>query len=231
MTRLVPLVLCALAVSINDAAAQDAPDTISDGRVWFVGMVQDRVKTDSAWRWSAELILRSREGLSEFDVLSLRPTILYALTSRSTIGGGYAFAPSFPVTGGATVEHRWFQQYSWSGAVAGGTLAVRSRLEQRFIEGNSGMLGRFRQQVRFGHVLRKGGKISVVGYDELFLHLNNTTRSPRGIDQNRIFGGLGYAFNPKVRVEGGYLNQFSPGHGNAAKMNHVFSTSVVVSLH
>ena len=78
--------------------------------------------------------------------------------------------------------------------------------------------------------VRAGSKISYIGYDELFVHLNTTTRSPRGIDQNRIFGGLGLAVNPKVRIEGGYLNQFSPGHGKAAKMNHVLSTNLTISL-
>ena len=232
MFRLVAILLSCLFVVAVDAAAQTATPTVYDGRLWFVGTVQDRVKKDSRWRWQVENILRSREGVSELDTYGLRPSVNYALTSRSSVGGGYGFAIQ-PIVGGGgnTIEHRWFQQYGWSGAVGGGTLASRSRIEQRFIEDNSGLQNRFRQQVRYGHVIRKGSRISAIGYDELFVHLNKTTRYARGIDQNRIFGGLGYALNPKTRIEGGYLNQFSPGHGKSAKMNHVFSTSFVISLH
>lgn len=231
MNRLVAILLSCVFGCAAEAAAQTAPPpTVQDGRLWFVGTVQDRFAKDSKWRWSIENIVRSREGVSELDVYALRGTVQYALTSRSSIGGGYAYAPSYPPSGGATTENRWFQQFAWSGAVGGGTLATRSRVEQRFIEGNSGVLGRFRQQVRFSKALHQGGKISYIGYDELFVHLNNTTRSPRGVDQNRIFGGLGFALSPKIRVEAGYLNQFSPGHGKAAKMNHVLSTSLAISL-
>ena len=232
MFRLVAILLSCVFVVAVDAAAQTADPTVQDERLWFVGIVQDRVKKDSQWRWQVENILRSREGVSELDVYGLRPSIHYALTSRSSVAGGYGIAIQ-PIVGGGgnTIEHRTFQQYAWSGAVGGGTLALRSRIEQRFIENNSGLQNRFRQQVRFSHVIRKGSRFSAIGYDELFVHLNTTTRYVKGIDQNRIFGGLGFALNPKTRIEGGYLNQFSPGHGKSAKMNHVLSTSLVVSLH
>ena len=232
MFRLVALLLSCLFVVTVDAAAQTANPTVHDGRVWFVGVVQDRVKKDSRWRWQVENILRSREGLSELDTYGLRPSLSYALTSRSSVGGGYGFAaqPS-AADDSVSIEHRLFQQYSWSGAVGGGTLAMRARIEQRFYEGNSGVQHRFRQQVRYGHAIRKGSAISVIGYDELFVNVNETSRYPNGIEQNRIFGGLSYAINPRARVEGGYLNQYTLGHGRSARMNHVFSTSLNVSLH
>jgi hypothetical protein len=234
MTRLVSLVFCCsvLAFASEDAAQDDTPDTVYDGRVWFIGTVQDRFTPTSPWRWSFETLLRSRDGLSDVDSFGLRPIVNYAITSRSTVGGGYGWAPTFPASGRLD-EHRFFQQYIWAGPLSGGTLTMRSRLEQRIMDGNSGTLAnRFRQQVRFNHALHKGSRISLIGYDEVFFHLNDTTRTPRGVDQNRIFGGMGFAFNPRTRLELGYLNQFLPGHNRApARMNHVLSSAFVVSLH
>ena len=232
MFRLVAILLCCLFVGAADAAAQTQNPTVHDGRIWFVGVVQDRFSTDSRWRWQVENILRSREGVSEFDTYGLRPSLSYALTSRSTVGGGYGFGAQPSATDdNVFIEHRLFQQYTWSGPVRGGTLAVRSRIEQRFYESNSGVQHRFRQQIRYGHAIRKGSAISVLTYDELFVNVNETTRYPGGVEQNRIFGGLGYAINPRTRIEGGYLNQYTLGHGKSARMNHVFSTNFVVSLH
>ncbi|HEX5216964.1 MAG TPA: DUF2490 domain-containing protein, partial [Vicinamibacterales bacterium] len=118
MFRRVAILLSCLFVVAGNAAAQSATPTISDGRLWFVGSVQDRVKKDSKWRWQVENILRSREGVSELDVYGLRPGVNYSLSSRSSVGGGYGFVVQPVVVGtGNTIEHRWFQQYAWSGAV------------------------------------------------------------------------------------------------------------------
>ena len=221
------LFVCFLLTWAADARAQ----AIIDERVWFSASFLETGSASSPWRWALELFVRSREGVSEIDSAAVRPIVLYALTSHSLIGGGYAIGPQFPVSGGTLIEQRVFGQYVWTGAIAGGTLTFRTRMESRFIESNSGALGRFRQQVRFSHVVRKGSKLSLVAYDELLVHLNDTTRYARGVDQNRAFGGMSAAATPSTRVELGYLNQFLPGHRGASdRMNHILSGALVVSF-
>ena len=74
--------------------------------------------------------------------------------------------------------------------------------------------------------IRSGSRLSLVASDELFVHLNDTIRNARGIDQNRAFAGVGIGVTRGGRLELGYLNQFSPGHRGAAdRMNHIFSTA------
>ena len=205
--------------------------TVTDDRVWFTTILQEPGNAGSPWRWSLEVINRSREGVSELDTFGLRFAPMFALNSHSSVGGGYAFVPNFPVTGGTTLEQRVFGQYIWTGAAGGGTLTLRSRVESRFIENNSGPLGRFRQQVRFSHVVRQGSRLSWLAYDEFHVHLNNTSRSARGVDQNRAFGGVSVAADTQVRIEAGYLNQFSPGHRGAPdKMNHILSGVLAISF-
>jgi len=211
--------------------AAAAQDTVTDERVWFTLSLQERGSPDSPWRWTFETIVRSRDGLNELDTLSLRPTVIYSVNKHSSVGGGYAFAPMFPVAGGAIIEQRAYGQYSFTTGLAGGTFTYRMRLEARFIEGNDGTLMRLRNQARYTRPLQPGSRIAWIAYDELFLHLNDTRLRPDGVDHNRIFGGLQIAAWPAGRVEAGYLNQFIPGHrGTADRMNHVLSTVLAISF-
>jgi len=226
MLRRLVLLVCVLGL-----AGQAAAQTVTDQRVWAGLTLQGRIGETSPWRWSLEAFARSRDVVDTVDVAAVRPTISYTLSPTVSLGGGYAFAPSFPAAGGTTIEHRFFGQIVITIPAASGTITLRSRIEDRLIEGNSGPLGRFRQQLRFSRAIRKGGRVAVVTYDELLVHLNTTTRSPRGVDQNRFFAGISNTLASNVRVEVGYVNQFSPGHSGAAdRMNHVLSGSFAVSF-
>jgi hypothetical protein len=229
VVRVVTFVTVAF-VTIALVPVSASAQTVTDERIWLGLIVQERSGTASPWRWTVESLLRTRDGAGTLDVIGLRPILGYDLTDRSTVSAGYAWSPSFPAAGGTSIEQRLFEQYIWSGRLQRYAVSSRSRLEQRFIEGNSGVLVRFRQQVRVSRPIRAGSRLSISVYDEFFVHLNDTTRAPRGIDQNRIFGGLGVAFSGAARLEAGYLNQFSPGHGRAARMNHVLSAVMTFGL-
>ena len=204
--------------------------TVTDGRVWFIMPIQGHIgSSTSPWRWSFETILRSRDGLDDLDTMGLRPIINYDFTKKLSVGGGYGWAPQFPVTGGTIIENRIFAQVGWIQPIPTGTLTLRSRIEERYVENNSGPSTRLRLLSRYTHPLH--GKISLLGYDELFLNLNDTTRYGQGVDQNRIFGGVSIAAAKHARVEVGYLNQYQPGHHAAVdRMNHVLNTSLTLSF-
>lgn len=205
--------------------------TVTDERVWFTLSLQKSGTPASPWGASVDTIVRSRDGLNALDIVSLRPTVLYTVSSRTTVGAGYGFSPSFPAAGGTTIEHRVYGHYGWANAAAGGTLSLRTRIESRFFEGNSGPIGRLRQQVRFSRAFRKGSRLSFQMYDEILVNLNDTTRAAKGVDQNRAYGGFSFNAARRARVELGYLNQFSPGHRGAPdRMNHILSSAVIVSF-
>jgi hypothetical protein len=221
------LFVCLLLTWASEARAQ----AIVDERVWFSATFLQTGSDHSPWRWAFESFVRSHEGVSGVDSFAVRPVVIYRLTSHSSIGGGYAAGALYPLTGGSLTEQRIFGQYVWTGAAAGGTLTFRTRMESRFIESNGGALGRYRQQVRFSHVVRQGSRLSWVAFDELLVHLNDTLRYARGVDQNRAFGGVGVTATPSTRFELGYLNQFLPGHRHAPdRINHVLSGAMVVSF-
>lgn len=219
--------VCLFAVA-NRAEAQI--DTVTDERVWFTFSLQGPIGADSSpWRLTVESFFRSRDGVNELDSAAVRPILSYNIDKHSSVGGGYALGPMFPITGGTTIENRFFEQYVWTQPLAGGSLSARTRFEQRFIEGNSGVDHRFREYVRYTHPIHTGSKTYIAGYDELFVHMNDTTRSRSGVDQNRAFAGAGRALNAHVRVEMGYLNQFLPGHIVPDRMNHVLSGTLQIS--
>jgi hypothetical protein len=52
-------------------------------------------------------------------------------------------------------------------------------------------------------------ELSIVGWNEIFLNLNDTDWGAQsGFDQNRLFAGPGYGFTPMLRVQAGYLNRY-----------------------
>jgi len=224
--RLILTCLVILFTAIRPAAAQ----TVTDGRAWITVALQGRVAKESPWRWSFDSIARSREGISTLDTTTFRPMLVFTANSHSSFGGGYAYVSTHTVAGPITTEHRVFGIYTWTGQSSAGTLSMRVRVEDRMIEANSGVLWRARPQARFAHPVHPGGRVSIVAWDELGLHLNTPTRAPRGIDQNRAFGGILTTWSPKARAEIGYLNQFYPGHGSANRMNHILSTTVTLSF-
>ena len=230
MTHAWTLRIAALMLCFAGLAADVSAQTITDNRVWFNLTLQDKPKAASPWHWTFETILRSRDGVEELDQVAFRPTLMYNFTASSSVGGGYLIGRSDPALGPNIIENRIYAQYMWRGSMTGGTLTLRTRMEGRFIVDDTNGVARLRQQVRFSHPIKAGSRISIVGYDELFIHLNGSNRYKQGIDHNRAFAGIMDTLSPTFRLEIGYLNQYIPGHGALDKMNHVLSVTTAVSF-
>lgn len=218
--------------TLAGAAGRAHAQTVTDERVWFLLPVQGRLgPSTSDWRWSMETIMRSRDGLDELDTVTLRPSVTCNVTSRASVGGGYALVTGFPPAGGTLTEHRIHGQFVWTQPGTSGTWTLRTRIEDRWIETNSGPIGRLRQLVRFSRPFRRGSSWSLVGSDELAVHLNDTSRVASGVEQNRVFAGISNAITTAVRIEIGYQNQYYPGHrGLNSRMNHILSSALGITF-
>ena len=216
-------IVCAMLVIAGTCAtAPVSAQTIEDGRTWWNVTLQERAATASPWRWYVEVQGRMRDGVDALDQLLVRPAMAYDLTSRSSVWIGYGYTPGFPTSGDVLTENRAWQQYLWNRPFARAQLASRSRVEERAIEGNGGLAWRFRQQVRLTRVLQPG-RISAILWDEIFFHVNSTRRTATGLDQNRIFGGVGVTVNPATRVEIGYMNQYINSFNAPDRSHHILS--------
>lgn len=219
---------CVLALSTAFFPAAPVPAQIlTDERVWWNATVQKRSGTPSPWRWYFEVQGRMRDGIDALDQLLVRPAVGYDLTSRSSVWLGYGYTPGFPASGGTLTEHRSYQQHLWSASFSKHQVGLRSRLEQRDIEGNDGLAWRFRHQARVTRTV-KPGRLTASVSNELLFHLNTTRRTAAGFDQNRIFGGLGVILKPSARIEAGYLHQYINSLSGPNRSNHV--ASIVLNL-
>lgn len=150
---------------------------------------------------------RFRDGGDELDVSIIRPGIGWRVSSKLDLYAGYAHVTTHRDAGDVE-EERFWQQASYPVAeLAGGKLTGRTRLEQRFRETGDDTGWRFRQFFRYGRPVEGtpfGGVIS----NEVFISLNETDWGQQdGYDQNRLFLGASWQINPRLRLEGGYLNQ------------------------
>jgi hypothetical protein len=74
------------------------------------------------------------------------------------------------------------------------------------------------------------GSLFISAYDEVFLQFGpNFGRNY--LDQNRLYGALGYMFLPNANVQPGYLNQFLiKSNGLDAENNHTLQLSLTYNF-
>jgi hypothetical protein len=217
-----------VAAVVVTTAVPASGQTVTDTRVWTNLGAQGRTGAGSPYRWSLDSQFRTRDGVDAADQTSVRGLITRDVGSQMSLGAGYGVIVGFPAAGGTSVEHRLFQQVAWIGRAAGNSLALRTRLEQRFLEDDSRVAVRVRQQVRLMRVLTATGRLSLVISDEVTANLRDTARVAQGFDQNRAFAGVRRTVTRRTEVEIGYINQYLRARPAPSRLNHVLSATLVV---
>jgi hypothetical protein len=204
----------------------------SDFQSWNAVALAGPVKESSPWQYWFDGHYRLQDNASELGVFIIRPAIGYKINTKTTFWLGYA---RIGIDGepSNTYEDRIWQQATFSmGALFGGSLSGRTRLEQRFRDEVASDTGhRLRQFVRWAKPINE--KWSMVVWDELFVGLNDSDWGQRsGFDQNRLYVGPAYHLNKKWRVELGYMNNFIniPGEDRPSQVNHNLSLTFFGSL-
>ena len=219
-----------IALLISAVSANVNAQTQEDGRIWLNMSMQGKLG-NTGLNWFAELQPRWREEGDQFDQLIIRPALFYKLDAKSSIWFGYLKAVSHPAGRSTFDEDRLWQQYSYTfDPLNTVTIQSRTRLEERRLETGKETGYRLRQMLKASTPLEVNPKVSLIASDELFINFNDTDWGARsGFDQNRFFLGVGYVFNPSVKVEAGYLNQYING-ATVNRMNHVLSTTLSYSF-
>jgi len=160
------------------------------------------------WNLHHEIQYRNYNLIGDMEQLLIRTGIGYNIGSKSNLLVGYGYINSENYTGisnaQATVqEHRIYQQFITKQNIGTVALQHRYRFEQRFIEGD------FRTRFRYFlgiNIPFKESNYYTSFYNEIFLNGDGNV-----FDRNRIYGGIGYRFNSKVRFEFGYMSQVFQG--------------------
>lgn len=206
-------------------------ETVDDAGSWLALFAQGDIHDDAACRhhrlkWWFDGHARFLDDTDGFHQSIVRPGIGLALTENAAAWAGYGWIRTTPISGADFDEHRIWQQITWSRSFDPFTFALRSRLEQRFLETGDDAGVRFRQLFRIQHDLPQFPRLSLVSWDELFINQNTTDwGAVRGFDQNRVFVGFGWKHTPESRwrTEIGYLNQMVDNSRSDDRSNHILS--------
>jgi hypothetical protein len=194
--------------------------------LWVAGIVQGPVSSRAlGGRLVTWLEVQPRFAGSA-DTLILRPALGVQINPKVQLLLGYALIDAYPDMGARRREHRVWQQalVRLAGTPGKAVLMSRTRLEQRFVEGQDDDAMRLRQFFRGQYWLDT--KWSVIGVSEAFIGLESTGWGQRaGLEQVRNFVGMGYGCTDRLTLEAGYLNQrlVRPG---ADGTNHVLNLNL-----
>ena len=237
MRKTQQLILTPLFLLILLALSAARADTVEDSGIWIAAFGQGSLEIINPklqkYRWWFDTHARYRDAGGQFYQGIVRPGLGYSLTGNTAVWLGYAWITTSPVGGEDFDEHRIWQQLTWSTRLDPVTLSTRSRLEQRFLETGDDTGWRFRQLLQLQYPFSFEPRLSLVGYDELFIHLNSTDwGADSGFDQNRLFAGFGWNFDTDRRITGaiGYLNQFTRKPSGDNEMNHILSIYLLLNF-
>lgn len=161
-----------------------------------------------------------------------RPGLGYALNEQTSFWLGTAWIDTrAPLTPKPVEEKRIWQQLLWVKKYPHLTLTSRLRFEQRFFSNNPSVGWRVRKMLKMVSPLVSNPKWSFVGSDELFWHKSNIpVRQVTGVDQNRLFMGMGYKINKAITLEVGYLNQYIIRPNNADFLANILAANVLFNF-
>lgn len=204
---------------------------------WGTAIFTGRV-ADSNFLWYGEGSARATDSVKtaksptgqEFDVHALvgRVGLGYKLSDSQKAFVGYAYQETeAPYSKVELTEQRAWEQHEFKHTFANkDSLNFRSRLEQRTVDVSDDTAVRFREQVKYNHVLTD--RLSLVASEEIFANVNKANWGPvSGFDQNRGFVGVGYKLSDHYKTEIGYMNQYLNRENNYDRMVHIFNISLI----
>ncbi len=219
-----------LSLSTLIFATHAIADTLEDGRIWLNINAQGALPVENL-NWYAEIQPRWRQEGEHLDSLMLRPAIFYKLSKQSSLWLGYAKVINHPSGAATRDENRFWQQFTYNfSALDQVSFQSRTRIEERDLESAQDQGYRLRQMLRASKPLSFNPAVAWVVWDEFFLNLNNTDWGARsGTDQNRLFLGTSWTINPQLKLEIGYLNQYT-NTTTIDRVNHILSTTIGLSF-
>ncbi len=228
--NLKPAVILSLLVCLVCGWMPAWADNEHDAQVWQLLQLTVPLNEDKKLKGYLELQPRFTDNVTDLEQIQTRFALGYQATEKLSVWQGYMIVPEFDPN--LELENRLYQQLNYETKLGKADINHRVRLEQRFFDSNSGVSLRDRYQVKGYYPVGKTDKWSLVGYDEIFFHLNNLASGPtQGFDQNRLFMGLARQMNKQTRLEGGYLLQYSNVQGSPDnRINHILMMTLNISL-
>ena len=205
------------------------------GGAWAILSAADHFGTDnepSRWRYAFDTQYRYFDRAGGLTTVLIRPSIGYELQPGLAVFAGYGYFESELAGGSTRHENRIFEQLSWSALRRDwGTLSLRTRLEQRYIQGADDAGLWLRQMIRLDVPVGVGRDHRFVLSMEPFFDLRDTDwGAESGFLQNRSFIGLNVKAAKKLRIEAGYMNLYVRRRAAENLANHLLVVNFRVDL-
>jgi hypothetical protein len=218
-------ILTVLALAMILSAGRTVGAQTTDEGVWTAVSMRGRGSADGQWRWNADTLARTRDGVETLDFLYQNIMLGRDVAGQVGVGFGYAFAAGF-LQSGTLFEHRVMQQVTW-GTGRRTRVSVRGLVEERFITGLDMRL-RLRQQARVAWPIASRGRLKGIVSEEVLVQAVSGAFLSPAFDSNRLFIGIGRPVTPRSAVEIGYLNVLTGG--SRSQRSHVLSASLAVTM-
>ena len=207
-------------------------------------------KLSEHWGIHSEYQWRRADLFNDWQQSLLRLGVDYYSKQNAQYTLGYGWIRSYeygdqPIAHNLN-EHRIWEQFVIKNKVGLVDISHRYRLEQRFIENwvkdahgvyaQDGFV--FRQRVRYRFMATvplsrkemKDNTFFLAVYDEPFLGFGKGI-GKNILDQNRLYGAIGWRFNKDFNVQLGYLNQYVvKTDGIKAERNHTLQIGVTYNI-
>lgn len=146
----------------------------------------------------------------------------YKINPHLVFWFGYQYS-SENLASGTAPENRIWEMLSWDFINQKNfTVNCQSKLEQRFLNGQSQSSERFREKLTFNLPNYILNKYTPVFWNEIFVNITRPVWvNTRVIDQNRAFLGADIPTSKQTYLEVGYLNQYQFEETTANKMNNI----------
>jgi len=200
------------AIMIMALLVSNSVEAASDFQIWVP--ININAKLTEQLRGFLELQPRIGDNASNLTTAIVRPALGWAMNEKATLWVGYLMQADSVTPDSDTylIENRAWQGFSWKDTANEKQFIweVRNRLEERFLPHNSDPSIRWRTRFRVEQLIPGWSPWSVIASEEIFVNLNDNSNNAQlqaGVNQNRLYVGIGYRFAPEVQVETGYLYQ------------------------
>lgn len=171
-------------------------------------------KVNDNWNIHHEVQYRNYNFIGDTEQLLLRAGLGYNLTEKNNnllLGYGFIHSQNYLDTAelkSEVNEHRIYQQFITTQNFGRLSIQHRYRIEERFVEDLFKMRFRYflAAKIALNNPIIEDKTLYFSAYNEIFVGTQN-----QFFDRNRLYGGLGFAFTKKLKLEAGYMTQLFQG--------------------
>lgn len=189
-----------------------------DGGLWILANLQGEVAPQ--WSLNLEVDVRSFDNFTRTSELIIQPGVFFNINEHWTWTLQYVYDARPPTNN----EHRILTDGAYHTEIKKFVLGTRLRLTVRFVD-NVGTVIRLRHRISALHGIADTPAYLTIS-NEIFFNLNDQgSGPPYGFEEDRLFGGIGYHFGPRLRAEMGYMWRPATPRAGPAVSSHIIAVN------